>query len=86
MDSPKHLSCLERNLPGQFYRISGSNRFKCKSCGVIEHISTFSAEEFLWKENPDTWRTWASKKVAEISKGHLDLIVKNAKEPRVLVK
>lgn len=62
MDSPKHLVCLDYGLPGQYYRIAGSTKFKCKSCGNIAEKDSFEAVEFEWKDNPDTWKTWKNEK------------------------
>lgn len=68
LDSPKHLSCLNKGLTGQYYRMVGSNNYKCRSCGLVANSAEFEPEAFKWRDEPDTWKVWADKNISDAAK------------------
>lgn len=63
MDSPKHIQCLNEGKTGQYYRIAGTNNYKCKSCGTITNGREFDPIEFSWKNDTERWKTWVNDKI-----------------------
>lgn len=61
MDAPKHIDCLNKGKPGQFYRMAGTNNYKCKSCGLIASKDSFDPVEFTWKTEPESWAVFVAK-------------------------
>lgn len=82
MDFPKHIECLNKGLTGQYYRLCGSNNYKCRSCGIITNSRVFEPVEYSWKEEPDKWRVWVSEKISKEAKKLVEDIVSSAKKSK----
>lgn len=80
MDFPKHIECLNEGKTGQYYRLAGTNNYKCRSCGRITNQIEFEPVEYTWKEEPDKWRIWADKHISETAQKLIDKIVDDAKQ------
>ena len=79
MDAPKHFDCMVKGSTGQYYRIAGTTKFKCKTCSDIAYAVSFDPEAFTWKDAPDKWATWAKQFVDKDGIKHLKKVVKDAK-------
>ena len=61
-DSPRCHNCLKKGVLGQTYRIAGQQKFKCSTCKQIFDKSSFDPIDFVWKDDPDAWKSWVTSK------------------------
>ena len=76
---------MNKGLTGQYYRMAGSNNYRCQSCRIITNGREFEPIEFSWKEDYDKWRVWADKNVKDGAKEVIKNIEYGVKNPKVQV-
>lgn len=55
-DSPKCPECLKNGLISQTYKVAGKPYFKCHKDGKIYLKAIFTEEDYLWRENVQSWK------------------------------
>lgn len=63
MDSPLCYPCLNQGLAAFTYHVVRTNFFKCGTCKNLYPRTKFQNEEFLWKDDPNTWLKAITSKV-----------------------